>query len=181
MGVYPFICEYIHTSNNFLNIPFTQASSPYEMAQIDKKLDTMLHRILVRGKGDFLAGGDTQKLLEPFVPLHSYNEPYMNPGDNPLLTRGVPESQKELEHSTYMQKPFFLKPSKTPFFTRAGGNKSTVLANDLFEVIAEAEETGGAVHRNLGITICIYICLYFFINTNVVTPFYVHIYAFLYI
>jgi hypothetical protein len=122
------------------------------MAKIDKKLDTMLHKILIRGKGDFLAGGDTQKLLEPFVPLHSYNEPYMNPGDNPLLIRGVPESQKELEHSTIMQKPCFLKPSKIPFFTRAGGNKSTVLPNDLFEVIAEAEETGGAVHRNLGIS-----------------------------
>jgi hypothetical protein len=153
---------YIHQTNFLLFPSPLQASSTYEVAKIDKKLDSMLHKILIRGKGDFLAGGDTQKLLEPFVPLHSYNEPYMNPGDNPLLIRGVPESQKELEHSTYMQKPSFLKPSKTPFFTRAGGNKSTVLANDLFEVIAEAEETGGAVHRKLGIyVIFAYIFAYF--------------------
>jgi hypothetical protein len=148
--VHMYTCIYLTNFLTIITILTQQASSPYEMAKIDKKLDTMLHKILIRGKGDFLAGGDTQKLLEPFVPLHSYNEPYMNPGDNPLLIRGVPESQKELEHSTIMQKPCFLKPSKIPFFTRAGGNKSTVLPNDLFEVIAEAEETGGAVHRNLG-------------------------------
>jgi hypothetical protein len=74
----------------------------------------------------------------------------MDPGNNPLLQRGVPENQEQLKNSTILQKPLFIRPTKQPFFTRMGGNKSTVLPNDLFEVIADAEITGGAVHRNIG-------------------------------
>ena len=129
-----------------------QASAPYDICKEDKVKDTMLHKILIAGKEDFLAGGQTNNLLANFKPLSSEGEPYMNPGSNPYLVRGVPASQQELNESKFLQKPLFIRPTKVPYFTRTGGNMSAVHPNDLFEVIAEAEETGGAVHRNLGVS-----------------------------
>jgi hypothetical protein len=112
----------------------------------------MLHKILTAGKESFLAGGQTSKLRKDFPPLHAKDEPYMDAWSNPLLTRGVPSSQEQLMASTRTQKALFVQPPERPFFTRSGGNKSTVLPNDLFEVIAEAEETGGAAQRNFGVS-----------------------------
>ena len=77
-------------------------------------------------------------------------EPYVDPYCNPYLVRGVPESQEELENSKLLGKPLFVRHLNVPYHTALGGNKSTVLPNDLFEVIAEAQETGGVLKRHLG-------------------------------
>lgn len=112
----------------------------------------MLHKILMAGKEDFLAGGKINNLINNFKPLATNGEPYLDPGSNPFLIRGVPENQQELNDSKILQKALFVRPTKVPYHTSIGGNKSTVLPNDDFDVIAEAQETGGAIHRNLGLS-----------------------------
>lgn len=129
-----------------------QASAPFDVAKEETTRNKMLHRILTAGKDSFRAGGQTANLREEFVPLHAQGEPFMDAFANPLLVRGVPESQHEMLASTVVQKPLFIRPLDRPFVTRSGGNKSAVLPNDLFEVIAEAEVTGGAAQRNLGVS-----------------------------
>lgn len=74
----------------------------------------------------------------------------MDPWANPMLVKGVPTDQKELLESAYTRKALFATAPTKPFVSRVGGNRSTTLPNDVFDVIAEAEETGGAIHRNLG-------------------------------
>jgi hypothetical protein len=129
-----------------------QASAPFDIAKEEKTRTKMLHRILIAGKESFSAGGQTTNLREEFPPLHAKGEPFMDAFANPLLVRGVPESQHEMMASTVAQKPLFVRPIDRPFVSRSGGNKSAVLPNDLFEVMAEAEETGGTAQRNLGVS-----------------------------
>ena len=64
--------------------------------------------------------------------------------------RGVPASQEELEKSYNDGKPYFIRKLARPFYSQTAGNKSAVLPNDLFEVIAEAEVYGGVTQRHLG-------------------------------
>lgn len=71
---------------------------------------------------------------------------------NYFVTAGVPSSQTELKKSYYDRKPYFVKKLKHPFYARTDGNKSSVFPNDIFDIIADAEECGGAVQRHLGIT-----------------------------
>ena len=129
-----------------------QASAPYDAAKEDTTRIKMLHRILTAGKESFVAGGDTSRLRADLPPLHAHGEPFLDAFANPLLIRGVPESQHEMLASALVQKPLFVRPLERPFFTRSGGNKSSVMPNDLFEVIADAEETGGVAQRHLGVS-----------------------------
>jgi hypothetical protein len=69
---------------------------------------------------------------------------------NPYAIRGVPNSTKQLHESVIAGKALFQLTPSRPFYTRADGNKSTTLPNNIFDVIAEAEETGGAAQRHLG-------------------------------
>ena len=69
---------------------------------------------------------------------------------NPMLVKGVPTSQKQLLESARTQKALFALPVTKPFVSSVGGNRSSTLANNIFDVIAEAEETGGAAQRHLG-------------------------------
>lgn len=127
-----------------------QASVPYDTIEKEKLRQYHLHKILTRGKGDFFAGGRTKVIDKSAAPLHAMHEPYLDTWANPLLVKGVPENQKQLLESSRVQKPLFKKTFDRPFVTGVGGNRSAVLPNDLFDVIAEAEESGGAIHRNLG-------------------------------
>ena len=70
---------------------------------------------------------------------------------NPMLVKGVPKDTKQLLESARVQKALFVTHLEKPFYTKAGGNKSTTLPNDIFDVIASAEETGGAAQRHRGI------------------------------
>jgi hypothetical protein len=118
----------------------------------EKKREKALHRILTEDKGSFQAGGKTNLINKDTVPL-SVGNPYMDPWANPMMVKGVPKDQKQLMESTRTFKPLFtapFTPLAQPFFPRAGGNRSTALANDVFDVIAEAEETGGAAQRFRG-------------------------------
>lgn len=127
-----------------------QASTPYDMCKDEKRRENLLHKVLVAGKEDFSAGGKTKILISKTTDLIETAEPYLDPLANPFMVRGVPESQQELENSKILGKPLFVRHLKVPYHTTLGGNKSSVLPNDLFEVIAEAEETGGITKRHLG-------------------------------
>lgn len=134
------------------SILFWQASAPYDIIEQEKRRQKVLHNILTAGKGDFIAGGKTNIINRDPVPLSTGN-PYMDPWANPMLVKGVPKDQKQLMESTRTFKPLFAKPyneQHQPFYTRSGGNKSTTLPNDIFDVIADAEESGGAVQRFKG-------------------------------
>ena len=69
-------------------------------------------------------------------------EKYLNPWANPLLVKGVPRDTQQLMESVRTQKPLFVTHQEKPFVSRVGGNKSTVLPNDVFDTIADAQETG---------------------------------------
>lgn len=122
------------------------------MVEQEKRREKVLHKILTREKGNFQAGGKTNLINKNTVPL-SVGNPYMDPWANPMMVKGVPKDQKQLMESAYLHKPLFtapFTPLEQPYFTRTGGNKSTALANDVFDTIAEAEETGGAAQRFRG-------------------------------
>ena len=129
-----------------------QASAPYDAVQQEKRRATMLHKILSRGKQIWQAGGKTKVLEDKYTPM-STGDTYFDPYANPMLIRGIPESQKQFREIAYTRKPLFIKQLEKPFYTRVEGNKSTVLPNDLFDSIAEAQETGGVIHRNLGTSV----------------------------
>ena len=128
---------------------FYQASVPYDTVRKEQLREKLLHTILTRDKGSFVAGGKTKLLDKNGVPL-TVGDPYMDPWANPMLVKGVPADQKELLESAHTRKALFATAPTKPFVSRVGGNRSTTLPNDVFDVIAEAEETGGAIHRNLG-------------------------------
>lgn len=99
--------------------------------------------------GTFHMSSHTNLLSQDPTPL-STNDPFVDIHANPALVRGVPTSQKQLELSYYDRKAYFISSPERPFYTVTDGNKSSVLPNDLFDVMAEAEYTGGAVQRHLG-------------------------------
>jgi len=126
-----------------------QASAPYDSLEKEKQHERILHKVLTKGKGNWFAGGKVKLLNKDSKPLNS-GDPYFDPWSNPMLVRGVPESQQQFNEAAWTRLPLFNKPVEKAFYSRTGGNKSAVMPNDLFEVIAEAEETGGVLHRNLG-------------------------------
>lgn len=126
-----------------------QASAPYDTVKIDKQQTKLLHRLLTAGKGNFFTGGKTHLIDNKEDPLCK-GDPFCDAWANPLMQRGVPASQEQLKESAYIRKALFVYPPEKPYYTRTDGNKSTALPNDLFDVIAEAEETGGAVQRYMG-------------------------------
>ncbi len=128
-----------------------QACAPYDAVEKEKLRTLRLHRIITKGKGSFFAGGKTKLIDHNIAPI-SAGDPYVDPWANPLMVRGVPNSEKQLRESAHIRKPLFVPHLERPFYTLSGGNKSSVLPNQLFDVILEAEESGGPAQRHLGHT-----------------------------
>lgn len=126
-----------------------QASAPYDIIEQEKKKTRIIHKIYTDGKGSFFAGGKTDIINNNVAPL-STGDTYVDQYANPLLMRGVPKDQKEFNDTAWTKKPLFIRHQDIPFYPRSGGNKSTVLPNDLFDVIGEAEVTGGVAQRHYG-------------------------------
>ena len=126
-----------------------QASAPYDAVRVDKQRTQLLHKLLTASKGSWQCGGKTTIIDHNDAPL-CVGDPFVDAWGNPLKRRGVPESQKQLLESTYTRKALFVTHEERPFYVRTEGNKSSVLANDLFDVIAEAEESGGTAQRYMG-------------------------------
>lgn len=128
-----------------------QASTPYYEKDRLLAREKAYLRILSRMKGNFFAGGKTNIINKDTEPM-TKGDSYVDKWANPMTIRGVPENQKQLLESCRLRKPLFVKNhlQPIPFVSRTGGNKSTVHANDLFDTIADADVTGGAIHRHLG-------------------------------
>lgn len=127
-----------------------QASAPYSALEDEARRKNMLHRILTKPKGDWFAGGNPKLLSKSTADPLSKGDVYMDPWANPLMVKGVPESQKQLEDSARQHKPLFVRKQDKPYVTRVGGNRSSTLPNDVFDTMAEAQETGGAIQRHMG-------------------------------
>lgn len=129
-----------------------QASAPYDAVERQNKADKILHDVVStdRKKKFFVSGGKTDVLNEKVVPLNT-GDLYVDPWNNPLLKRGIPKSQHELLESAFTRKALFAAPPKKPFYNLSGGNMSNV-AQTTFDVIGEAQETGGVLRRHLGVT-----------------------------
>ncbi len=128
-----------------------QASAPYDMLASDRRRTQLIHRLLTREKGMWFAGGRTDLINYKIEPL-STGDPYVDKNLNPLLQKGVPSSQKQLLESARLQKALFAPPPEKPFFNRTGGNMSAVHPNGLFDVIGDAQQSGGVTQRALGTT-----------------------------
>jgi hypothetical protein len=128
-----------------------QASAPYDTLKQADRSDKLLHKIITKDKGTFQAGGKTSIINRNVEPL-SNGYPYMDPWANPMLVKGVPDDTKQLLQSSRVQKALWVRknPDK-PFVSQTGGNKSSTQANDVFDTMAEANETGGAIQRHLGL------------------------------
>eukprot|EP01036_Dinobryon_divergens_P023545 gene23545-31901_t len=126
-----------------------QASAPYDILKVKEREDKTLHKILTANKGNFIAGGRTS-LIDKSLQPSCVGEKYLNPWANPLLVKGVPRDTQQLMESVRTQKPLFVTHLEKPFVSRVGGNKSTALPNDVFDTIADAQETGGAAQRYMG-------------------------------
>lgn len=130
-----------------------QASVPYDLQKKETAQKLMLHKILTSDKGNFFSGGKTSVIDKNTLPLCD-SDPFMDQWANPLMIRGIPEDQQQLNESAQIvRKPLFIQPIEKPFISRTGGNKSATLPNDVFDVMAEAEETGGALQRHLGLSV----------------------------
>lgn len=130
-----------------------QASSTFEMETEEIKRQKHINNIITKqqGKGDFLPPGKTNIIDNVDQPLYvNGDEPYMDEFLNPAKMRGVPGSEEEYKKSLHDRKPYFLKKLERPYYVRTEGNKSTVMDNDIFDVIYDAEQFGGSVQRHLG-------------------------------
>jgi len=127
-----------------------QASAPYDTLKKAEQSEQLHHRIVTSDKGKWQAGGKTSIINKPVQPL-SCGFPYMDPWANPMLVKGAPASTKQLLESARVSKALWVdRNPERPFVSRVGGNKSSTLPNDLFDVMAEANETGGAAQRHRG-------------------------------
>lgn len=146
--------------NGTLRIPFKglkaklslQASAPYDAIEKQKKSDLLLHNIISTDRQHkfFVSGGKTNVINPKFEPL-SAGDIFVDVWNNPLLIRGVPQSQKQLLESAVMRKALFAPPPAKPFVS-GHGNMSNV-APTTFDAIGEAQSTGGVVRRHLGTTL----------------------------
>jgi hypothetical protein len=124
------------------------ASAPYDSIKKANQLENSLNDLKMLGPKRFAAGGS--------VPLAAYRRgvsegsPYLEAFQNPYLVRGIPRSQAELRQPL-SETTLGKFPSK-PFYTSSGGGKSAVLPNGLFDVILEAQVSGGVTGRHKGKT-----------------------------
>ena len=113
----------------------------------------MLHRLLtIDPKKSFVAGGTFKGTDDNKPQPLCVGDPYMDPWANPILVRGVPHDEKELRESSYSRKSLFSRVPDRPYYVSAGGGKSAVHPNDLVDVIADAEKSGGVTLRHIGTT-----------------------------
>lgn len=120
-----------------------QATSHYNILREADSSARVLHRLLtIDPKRPLIAGGKTRVLDKKTEPL-SKGTVYMDAWANPMQYRGVPTDQKQFNESILSGKPLFAPVPETPFRLTATGNRSSVLPNDLFDVMAtDAAQTG---------------------------------------
>ncbi|CBJ30452.1 conserved unknown protein [Ectocarpus siliculosus] len=125
-----------------------QAQDPYDLPKKAADLEDALSRLKRVGPREFHAGN--RVALAPYQRGISGGTQFLDPWRNPFLVRGVPRDQAEMQRP--LNETTLGKFPEKPFHVSVGGNKSTVLPNGIFDVILEAEQTGGVVRTQNGRT-----------------------------
>lgn len=147
--------------NGSLRVPYKgpaarlslQASAPYEALDMQRESDLILHNILTVDRNKkFVTTRNSSNLLKSDVPPLSKGDPFMEAWANPMLMRGVPTNQQQFLDRVHSRStlPTYHVPPEKPFVLAARGNKSSVLPNEVFDVIAQATQSGGVTQRHLG-------------------------------
>ncbi|CAM9769389.1 unnamed protein product, partial [Choristocarpus tenellus] len=123
-----------------------QAQGPYETERLDAAAEQVLNRLKRVGPREFHAGYRVHK--SPYEGGINTGSPFMDWWKNPYLVRGIPKNQAEL--SKPLKESSLGKYPAKPYYIAVGGNKSAVLPNGRFDVILEAEQTGGVIRNALG-------------------------------
>lgn len=118
-----------------------QATSRYEVVEEQARIDAKLNK-MSRVGGAFVGGSRVAD--KAYKRGCSEGAPYKDPWRNPYLIRGIPTSQAELR----MERTTLGKAPAVHFHTSVGGNKSATLPNDRFDVILDAETSGGVLLRH---------------------------------
>ena len=119
----------------------------------ERRRERILHNVLTidREKAFCASRKATDALGKPLPPM-SVGDPYMESWANPMLMRGVPQSTREMleRATTRSTSPTYGPAPARPFVLAWDGNKSSVYPNKIFDVIADAEQSGGVTKRHLG-------------------------------
>ncbi|CAM9384117.1 unnamed protein product [Scytosiphon promiscuus] len=125
-----------------------QAQDPYDLPQKAAAFEQTLSRLKRVGPREFRAGNRVAPAS--YTRGISEGTKFLDPWRNPYLVRGVPTGQAEMQRP--LNETTLGKFPEKPFHVSVGGNKSTVLPNGIFDVILEAEQTGGVVRTRNGRT-----------------------------
>lgn len=144
----------IQDANGVLRVPYKgqkyrlslQASVRYDVLEEARKQEQLRHKYSRLGPARFEAGGRLKP--PPYKRGIHEGDQFLEPWKNPYNVRGIPPSQQTLRERDLS----FTKAPDTPFVTAVGGNKSSVLPNDVFDVVYEAEQSGGVSNRSRGTT-----------------------------
>ncbi|CAM9801940.1 unnamed protein product, partial [Phaeothamnion confervicola] len=124
-----------------------QATGPYDPSgRAAEAVARAVARLKMLGPPEFRAGSRVP--LAPHKRGITDGCPYLDSWLNQYTVRGVPVSQAELRLP--LRESSLGRFPERPFVAAVGGNKSSVLPNKRFDVILEAEQTGGVVRRHLG-------------------------------
>ena len=122
-----------------------QASSPYDAPLLAARMEAKLERVGFIGAADLRTGQRVHD--EPYQRGINEGSEFYDPWKNPYLQRGIPRCKEDLQHSVST----LGKAPKVPFYTRTGGNMSSIHANGIFDVILTAGKTGGVTGRQKAI------------------------------
>lgn len=123
-----------------------QASSHYDVPLEAERMEAKLEKMSHIGGRDFTAGQRVHQA--PYRRGLNEGSQYTDPWRNPYMIRGIPKSQAELSQG----RTSLGKAPAVHFHTSVGGNKSAVLPNDRFDVMLDAETSGGVHLRHKGTT-----------------------------
>lgn len=114
-----------------------QATSQYDIVQNAERVDTKYSKMQQLDGKAFSAGGKARE-LEAYTVSVDQGTSYLDKWKNPYTQRGIPLSAADMDPRTTTLGKY----PKLPFYTAVGGNKSTVLDNDRFDVMhSDAFET----------------------------------------
>ena len=122
-----------------------QASSAYDAPLLVARMEAKLERVGFIGAADLRTGQRVHE--EPHQRGINDGSEFFDPWKNPYLQRGIPRCKEDLQHSVST----LGKAPKVPFYTRTGGNMSSIHSNGIFDVILTAGKTGGVTGRQKAI------------------------------
>lgn len=114
-----------------------QATSHYDIPHNASQVETKYSKMQQLDAKSFLGGGQARDLNSYTVSVDQ-GTAYLDKWKNPYSQRGIPSSAADMDPRTTTLGKY----PKLPFYVAVGGNKSTVLDNDRFDVMhSDAFET----------------------------------------